>query len=307
MEARFRPTIFLLPLNPEQPPAADADEPAGEPSRLAWLTDRVTELEEALAARDDLIRLVAHELRNPLAPVFFQAHHLMAEVRRTAEPSGGTVASDWLVPRLELFLRGLDRLLDRLNRLMDVAALQSEDGIVLATAEVDLSMVASGVAASLASEAAAAGTRIDLSAPAPVTGQWDQVRLEQIIFNLLSNAIRYGAGSAIEIVVSEKSPEMAELVVRDQGPGIAEEMRPRLFQRMERTGTRPHRGGLGLGLWIVRRLCGAMGGAVAVESHPGAGAAFSVTLPRGMRDAGAAAGHSISADAIPSRVRSPHD
>ena len=267
---------------------------------LAQLAARVTELEEALGARDDLIRLVGHELRNPLSPVFLQAHHLMAEVRRMAGP--GAVSTEWLIPRLELFLRGLDRLLDRLNRLMDVAALQSAGGIVLVEEDVDLAAIASGVVSSLAGEAAAAGTAIDLGAPSPVVGHWDQVRLEQILLNLLSNAIRYGAGTPIQVEVRATSDDTAELRVRDRGPGITEEIRPHLFERLERTGARPHRGSLGLGLWIVQRLCEAMGGSVALESQPGAGAIFIVNLPRGAisPDPTAAGPISISGDAVSS-------
>lgn len=295
MEATEHPTIFQASLDPDRPSPTDAAAQSGE---LAHLGARITQLEEALAARDDLIRLVGHELRNPLSPVFLQAHHLMAEVSRPAGP--GAVSTEWLIPRLEVFLRGLHRLLDRMNRLMDVAALQSSGGIVLVPDEVDLAEIAGGVVLSLAGEASAAGTAIDLGAPAPVIGHWDPVRLEQILLNLISNAIRYGAGSPIQVEVRAMSDDTAGLVVRDHGPGIAEEVRPHLFERLERPGPRAHPGGLGLGLWIVHRLCGAMGGSVTVDSEPGGGAAFAVILPRGSisPDPTAVDPNSISGDAV---------
>lgn len=247
-------------------------------AQLAELHRQIAELEAAVAEREELIGLVGHELRNPLSPVFLQAYHLMAEVKKV---TSGVVSTAWLVPRLELFLRGLDRLLDRLNRLMDVAALQSACGIALAEEDVDLSRVAEDVVAAMTREAEAAGSSIGLATSGPVAGRWDRVRLEQIIGNLLSNAIRFAGGSRIEVVVQARSAETAILVVRDHGPGIAVDIQPRIFDRFERADTRQKKGGLGLGLWIVQRLSERMGGRAAVDSLPGRGSTFTVTLPRG--------------------------
>ena len=253
------------------PPDTASDEASAD-----HLRRRIAELENAVAARDELISLIGHELRNPLSPVFLQAHHMMAEVQKAA---GGQMAADWLAPRFELFLRGIDRLLDRLNRVMDVASLQAPGDIALEEEDVDLSGVVGDLVSSLARQAAAASATFDLSAPVPMVGHWDRIRLEQIAGNLLSNAIRYGGGR-IEVEVHELSPGVAGLVVRDQGPGIAADVLPRLFDRFDRAGQRG-RGGLGLGLWIVHRLCTAMGGQVTVRSDPGHGACFVVALPRG--------------------------
>jgi signal transduction histidine kinase len=246
-------------------------------SQLAELSRRIAELELAIAARDRLMGFVGHELRNPLSPVFLQAYHLMAQVKKAAD---GTVSTDWLIPRLELFVRGLDRLLERLNRFMDVAALQSAAGIPLNAEDVDLARVTEDVVASMAREAHAASCLLDVSAPGPVGGRWDRMRLEQIIANLISNAIRFGAGSPVEVRVHTRAPESASVTVRDHGPGISDELRPRLFDRFERSSDHRDRDGIGLGLWIVRRLSESMGGGVAVDSEPGRGATFTVTLPR---------------------------
>ncbi len=252
-------------------------EESGDASRIAELERRIAELERSIGSRDELIGLVGHELRNPLSPVFLQAYHLMAEVRKA---KSGTVSAEWLIPRLDLFLRGLDRLLERLNRLMDLSALQSPGGISLVEEELDLSRIAEDVAASMAREAETASCSVQVSTPGPMIGHWDRARLEQIAANLLANAIRFAAGSRIEVAVCARPDDMAALVVGDHGPGIAEELRPRVFERFERGDTRHHRGGLGLGLWIVRRLCETMNGSVAVDSQPGRGARFTVTLPR---------------------------
>jgi signal transduction histidine kinase len=258
-------------------------EVAGDASPSADLERRVAELERTLAARDDVIGLIGHELRNPLSPVFLQAYHLLAEVRKARS---GEVSAEWLAPRMELFVRGLDRLLERLNRLMDLSALQSPGGIALVDEELDLSRVAEDVVASMAREAEAAACTVHVSSPGPMIGRWDRTRLEQIVANLLGNAIRFAAGSRVDIAVHARPGDMAALTVRDHGPGMPEELRARAFERFERSDTRQQRGGLGLGLWIVRRLCEIMGGSVAVDSQPGRGARFTITLPRRRPDAG---------------------
>jgi signal transduction histidine kinase len=102
--------------------------------------------------------------------------------------------------------------------------------------------------------------------------------VEQILSNLLSNALKYGAGKPVEVGV-DASGGQARLSVRDFGIGIAPEDAARIFQRFERAVSARHYGGLGLGLYIARQLAAAHGGAIAVESQPGAGALFTVTLP----------------------------
>jgi signal transduction histidine kinase len=111
-----------------------------------------------------------------------------------------------------------------------------------------------------------------------ILGQWDRVRLEQIIDNLVANAVKFGAGSPIE-VVAEAEGACAHLVVRDHGIGIAPDDQRRIFERFERAVPRKHYGGLGLGLWIVRNLVEAHGGEISVSSEPGRGSRFEVTLP----------------------------
>jgi signal transduction histidine kinase len=110
-------------------------------------------------------------------------------------------------------------------------------------------------------------------------GRWDRLRLDQIVSNLVENAIRYGAGRPIDVVV-EGDEASARLVVADRGIGIAPDDQRRIFERFERA-VSPHQGGgLGLGLWIVRQIVEALGGTIGVASRPSAGATFTVVLPR---------------------------
>jgi signal transduction histidine kinase len=110
-------------------------------------------------------------------------------------------------------------------------------------------------------------------------GRWDKARIEQVVANLLSNAIKYGAGKPIEITV-EADGTTARLTVADHGIGIAPDRVPRIFERFERAVSSLHYSGLGLGLYIVRRVLDALGGSVRVQSAAGEGATFIVELPQ---------------------------
>jgi signal transduction histidine kinase len=116
-----------------------------------------------------------------------------------------------------------------------------------------------------------------------VHGWWDRLRLEQVVTNLVSNAIRYGAGRPIHARV-EVVGENARLVVRDEGIGIPPEAQERIFGKFERAVSERHSGGLGLGLYITRSIVEAMGGSIQVESRPGQGSTFTVELPRSRQE-----------------------
>ncbi|MFT3766826.1 MAG: HAMP domain-containing sensor histidine kinase [Minicystis sp.] len=120
---------------------------------------------------------------------------------------------------------------------------------------------------------------LTLHAGEPIVGRWDRLHLEQVVGNLLANAIKYGAGAPVVIEVEAAGPR-ARIVVRDHGVGIAPEDQDRIFKRFARATHARTFQGLGLGLWIVRQIVEASGGTITVESRPGAGATFTVDLPR---------------------------
>jgi signal transduction histidine kinase len=109
-------------------------------------------------------------------------------------------------------------------------------------------------------------------------GRWDRLRLERVLTNLLSNALKYGRGQPVEVRV-RRVGELARLEVRDHGPGIPLEEQPYVFERFKRVSSAVEKAGFGLGLYIVRQLVEAHGGTTRVESVPGEGAAFIVELP----------------------------
>jgi signal transduction histidine kinase len=119
---------------------------------------------------------------------------------------------------------------------------------------------------------------VDLIHRGDATGWWDRLRIEQILRNLLSNAIRFGAGRPIAIAVSGSDTHVT-VEIRDHGIGIAPALQTRIFERFERA-VAQRSGGFGVGLWVVKSLCSAMGGTVTVESELGEGACFRIMLPR---------------------------
>jgi len=123
-----------------------------------------------------------------------------------------------------------------------------------------------------------AGSSLQISVPGAVIGRWDRMRIDQVVSNLLINAIKYGKGNPIEISV-EKSGEVARLKVRDSGIGIAPEEQAGIFDRFSRAHSAQRYGGFGLGLWIVRQIVDALGGNIEVQSKPGEGSTFLVKLP----------------------------
>jgi signal transduction histidine kinase len=241
---------------------------------LVELRRRVAMLEEELKARDAFIVAAAHELRNPISPLVLHVQRLVSTTRNATDDH---VSARWLGDQLDVFGRRLSRFLSALNRMLDVSQIRG-GRIDLVLEEVDLAELAREVVASFEREIAASTSALSLHAEQSVTGSWDRMRLEQIVANLVSNAIRYGDGKPISVTVLDAGAE-AQLIVADRGIGIREADQTRIFERFERANSM-NRSGFGVGLWVVRQLCHVMGGNVSVVSRTGEGSTFTVTLPR---------------------------
>jgi signal transduction histidine kinase len=130
----------------------------------------------------------------------------------------------------------------------------------------------------LAPEAESQGCALQVRAPDPIRGRWDQLRLEQVVSNLLANAVKYGAAHPVEIDVQRLAGKV-RLTVRDHGIGMSPQDAARVFERFERAVSVRNYGGLGLGLYITRQIVEAHGGSISVDSRLGDGATFTVVLP----------------------------
>ncbi|WP_438004033.1 AAA family ATPase [Sorangium sp. So ce321] len=232
------------------------------------------EAQEAIARRDEFLLVASHELKTPLTSLKMQAYLVERLLPRYQRAE---VAPERIDAAFQVLNRQIARLGHLINELLDVTRLNA-GRLTLVRAPVDLAALAREVVERMSQQLADARCSVQLDLDGPVVGHWDSSRLEQVLMNLLSNAMKYGAGGPIH-VVARGQPDRALLVVRDHGIGIAASDQARIFERFERAVSVRNFGGLGLGLYIVRWIVASHGGAIRVESEPGAGATFIVELP----------------------------
>jgi signal transduction histidine kinase len=226
--------------------------------------------QDAVRLRDEFLSIASHELKTPLTSLALQSESLRAAAARGNVPEP-------LARKVEVIRRNVDRLARLIASLLDISRIES-GRLELDLEEVDLADVARDVAARFEEEARRAGCELSVDAPPGALGRWDRLRVDQVVTNLVSNALKYGHGKPVQLTV-RGGADRAVLTVQDQGIGIAAEAQARIFERFERAVSERHYGGFGLGLWIVRRIVEALGGEIRVESEPGHGSTFTLSLP----------------------------
>jgi signal transduction histidine kinase len=232
------------------------------------------ELERSLQMRDDFMSMVAHELRTPLNTLYLET------LLRGMQLGKGNLAAfseDNLRKMVARDGRQIHSMIRLINDMVDVSRIRSGK-LSLRPAATELSTMLARIVSDLSQRTEAAGVSITLDAPMEVAGVWDEFRLEQIVINLLTNALRYGGSEPVTLTL-RRHEQLAEIVVRDRGVGISPEDQKRIFNPFERAGTKDVRDGLGLGLYIARQLAESHGGTLDVESAPNEGAAFKLVLP----------------------------
>ncbi len=229
------------------------------------------QLRQSIEARDEFLSIVSHELKTPLTSLALQMQLLSLSAAKEEGVAKG----------IDLSKRQIMRLTALVEDLIEVST--SEGGRVrLDCQNFDLVELVREVIERVGSQAASAGCEIRLVAPDQLTGRWDRFRIDQVLVNLLTNAVKYGAGKPIEIDVSRGSEgglDQAEVQVTDHGIGIQEVDLERVFKRYERAVSSKNYGGLGLGLYIARQIAELHGGVIEVDSRPGEGATFRLKLP----------------------------
>jgi PAS domain S-box-containing protein len=234
-----------------------------------------TEARVAVQTRDNFLAIASHELRTPLSALTVS----MSSLVRAADSGrlmqlGSEGIKDRLV-KSERQTRQLARLVDRL---LDVSRLSSRD-LRLERENADLAEIAHDVVTRYEHAAAESGSDINLEVHGPVVGFWDRSRMDQVIANLVGNAVKYGAGTPITLTIGTSGTGRVRFSVSDRGPGIPPEHQERIFEQFERAEGSENIVGMGLGLWLVRRIIAAHGGTITVDSAPGKGATFTAILP----------------------------
>lgn len=242
-------------------------------ARTAFAEERgrlYEEAQRALAIRDAFLSVAGHEFRTPIGALTLTLHN----VQRLARNAGDQAIAERLAGPIRSVAR-LARLTEELLAVGRITAGHMEPEVE----RFDLSVLAAEVVERLREEATDAHSELRLDAPVPVVGTWDRSQIDQVLTNLLTNAIKFGRGSPVEITVGVSEAGAAAVVVRDHGIGISPEHQTRIFEKFERAVSDRAFKGIGLGLWIARELLDRHQGIIRVESQPGRGAMFRVELP----------------------------
>jgi len=228
---------------------------------------RLVQAREAIRLRDEFLSIASHELKTPLTALQLQLGNIRADDARAGALEG----------KIDRARRLGTRLARLIEALLDVSRIATGN-LTLNRERFALGEAVRDTVERLREQAASAGCVLEVDAPDSIEGDWDRIRIEQVLSNLITNAIKHAAGGPIE-VSAVRMKDVAVIEVRDHGPGIAEKDLPRIFQRFERAASALHHGGLGLGLYVARQIAEAHGGTVAARNVADGGACFTVRLP----------------------------
>jgi PAS domain S-box-containing protein len=270
-------------------PNKTAAVPAGQPSPKSSATEtckewsdptrplaqillgRLAEAEEAVRARDDFLAIVGHHLRSPMNALSLQLHAIERMLAHGNSPRA--------TGELGRARRILRRFVQRATVLLDVSRLNTGQ-FRLDVEPVDVPALVERVLGDCAEDAAFHGSPIHAAVEPGLTACWDLHGVEEALCNLLTNAIKYGEGTAIEVTVAKEEADHVCLLVSDRGPGIDPAQALRVSEQFERViGVPSMTSGFGIGLWLVGQIVRAHGGSVDVEVSAEGGTTVLVKLP----------------------------
>ena len=241
---------------------------------LATLQVTQNELEHAIRMRDDFMSIVSHEVRTPLNGLILETQLRKLHLAKDNAAAFTMEKLRAMVDRDERQIQSLIRLIEDM---LDVSRIRTGK-LSIRPHAFDLTEMVGNLIESFAAQIASAEASITFSADTPVIGVWDEFRLEQVVANLLTNALRYGARKPVDVRVYAEDGQ-ARIEVRDQGIGISADNQKRIFQQFERVAASHATHGLGLGLFISEQIVAAHEGRIEVQSEEGKGSLFRVCLP----------------------------
>lgn len=268
---------WLVSYYPVFSPTAPTEPPLGVGVIVVDITERrqiQARLEQAVRARDEFLSICSHELKTPITALKLQ---LQAAQRRYKKGDSAAFAPQKVAQLLESTDRQIARLERLVEDMLDISRI-STGKLTMHKERVELCALVREAIERIAPHCEVSGSRICLTLGGDLFGDWDRYRIEQVILNLLLNAVRYGRGQPIDVRAYGEN-QRVKLVVRDAGIGIAPENHGRVFQKFERVVSANNIAGLGLGLYIVRNILAQHDGSIDLDSTLGGGATFTVDLP----------------------------
>ncbi|HEX3343311.1 MAG TPA: PAS domain-containing sensor histidine kinase [Polyangiaceae bacterium] len=230
----------------------------------------LAQAEEAVRLRDEFLSIASHELRTPLTGLNLQVHGL-SELSDKLDPK--------ILQKVKRIERSCERLRTLADALLDVSRIAT-GRFSLRPTPGDLVAAVQEVVDHFSEQAAESRSPLTLEKRIDAApGEWDMLRIEQAVTNVIENALKYGGGKPVRVTLDGGGGEVT-IVVDDEGMGIPEDDMVRIFDRFERAASARHYGGLGLGLYVTRQILMAHGGSVSAENRAGGGARFTMRLPR---------------------------
>jgi PAS domain S-box-containing protein len=236
------------------------------------IKEKTHELEEALKSRDEFLSIASHELKTPITTIKM---HLQMTQHRIM--SGKELDITKLGKSLKVTVSQVERLTHLIDDLLDISRIQAGK-LVYSHEPVNVSDLVEDIVEGFGHQLDTSQNTVKTYIDEELVGEWDRTRIEQVIVNLISNAIKYAPGSQI-VIFAKRDEDNAIISVQDFGPGIPKEMLGKIFQRFERLGQSTNISGLGLGLFICKQVIAAHSGTINLKSKDEQGATFEIVLP----------------------------
>lgn len=245
--------------------------------RQFQVRDLMRSQDQAVRERDEFLSVASHELKTPITSL-----KLQVQMRRRLIEKGdaSALSREKIISLINTTEKQLERLTRLVEDMLDISRIVNGK-LALNRGHIELGELVTGVYQDFSSQFEVAGYQVNLNINQQIFGHWDRYRIEQVVANLFSNAIKYGANKPISVTVTHRNGK-ALLLVKDQGHGIAKEDQTRIFQRFERVNSKSNVSGLGLGLYITKQILELHDADISVESDAGRGSLFCIALPADM-------------------------